>query len=89
MTRLCTYHPPSAGAGDAQGVSPHCTKNSSENMHRYNSDQDAARGLLVESVAILSSTGVDYAIVGGWVPFLFPHRRVGAGLSRLTAVPLP
>ena len=39
-------------------------------MHSYNTEQEAARGLLVETTSVLVAQEVDYAIVGGWVPFL-------------------
>jgi hypothetical protein len=37
---------------------------------RYEDDQSAARGLLGEAVQILTGCDVEFAVVGGWRPFL-------------------
>jgi hypothetical protein len=37
----------------------------------YPDEQQAALGLLGESVKILQQSGIDFVIIGGWIPFLF------------------
>ena len=37
----------------------------------FANEQGAARALLAESTAILSAQGVDFVVLGGWIPFLF------------------
>lgn len=40
-------------------------------MTVYKDEQEAAKGILGEAVKIISDNQIDYAIVGGWIPFLF------------------
>jgi len=40
-------------------------------MRIYANEQDGAKGLLGEAVKIISQCGIDYVIVGGWIPYLF------------------
>lgn len=37
----------------------------------YATEQDAAKGLLLEVASVLNRHVLDYAVIGGWVPFLF------------------
>ena len=39
-------------------------------MHSYRNVLDGAKGLLVETISAIESTGLEYLIVGGWSPFL-------------------
>jgi hypothetical protein len=41
----------------------------------YTSEQDAAFALLKDATSILETCGVQFAIVGGWVPYIF-HRHL-------------
>jgi hypothetical protein len=43
----------------------------------YANDSDAALALLQEVTATLREHNVDFAVVGGWVPFLFHANRFG------------
>ncbi|MBI2681852.1 MAG: hypothetical protein HYX26_01285 [Acidobacteriales bacterium] len=43
----------------------------------YSNEQDTALALLQDSTATLRDCGVDFVIVGGWVPFLFHATRFG------------
>ncbi len=40
-------------------------------MRSYETSQDAALGLLGETAELLQAANIDYAIVGGWIPYLF------------------
>lgn len=37
----------------------------------YQTEQDAAKGLLGEAVKIMFQSGIDFVVVGGWIPYLF------------------
>ena len=37
----------------------------------FSNEQDAARALLGEAAEVLSQQGVDFVVLGGWIPFLF------------------
>ncbi|MEJ1401964.1 MAG: hypothetical protein RPU41_14790 [Candidatus Sedimenticola sp. (ex Thyasira tokunagai)] len=39
-------------------------------MHKYNDILDGSKGLLVESISAIESTGLEYLVVGGWSPYL-------------------
>lgn len=39
-------------------------------MHKYDDVLSAAKGLLVEAITIIQTTNLEYAIVGGWSPYL-------------------
>lgn len=39
-------------------------------MHIYNDILDGSKGLLVEAISAIESTGLEYLIVGGWSPYL-------------------
>jgi len=43
----------------------------------YSAEADAAFALLKDATETLLASGVDFVIVGGWVPFLFHARRFG------------
>lgn len=47
------------------------------NEQTYTSQIHAARALLFESTATLQEHGVDFVIVGGWIPYLFNSRIFG------------
>jgi len=40
-------------------------------MMNFNSEQDAARAVLGETVKIMQQEKIDYVILGGWIPLLF------------------
>lgn len=44
---------------------------------QFTSEIEAAEHLLQESTAVLIRHGVDFAIVGGWSPYLFNSKRYG------------
>jgi hypothetical protein len=37
----------------------------------FSNEQDAARALLGEAADVLSQQGVDFVVLGGWIPYLF------------------
>lgn len=37
----------------------------------FNSEQDAAKAMLIEVGSLLNKHTIDYAVIGGWIPFLF------------------
>lgn len=37
----------------------------------FPSEQDAAKAMLLETAKLLNAKTIDYAVIGGWVPFLF------------------
>lgn len=39
-------------------------------IHSYKNILDGAKGLLVETISAIESTGLEYLIVGGWSPYL-------------------
>jgi len=39
-------------------------------MHKYDDVLSAAKGLLIEVITIIQTTNLEYAIVGGWSPYL-------------------
>ncbi len=41
----------------------------------YSSDQTAALALLKDATSVLDECGVEFVVVGGWVPYLF-HRHL-------------
>lgn len=43
----------------------------------FSSDQVAAFALLKDATNVLSECGVDFAVVGGWVPYLFHSHLFG------------
>jgi len=45
-------------------------------MIDYRDEQSAARGLLGEISLLLTKQRVDFAVIGGWVPFLFNSRPI-------------
>ena len=42
-----------------------------ETAIEFVSEQEAARAMLLEAALLLNSKTIDYAVIGGWVPFLF------------------
>jgi hypothetical protein len=42
-----------------------------ETAFGFSSEQDAAKAMLLETAKLLNAKTIDYAVIGGWVPFLF------------------
>lgn len=45
-------------------------------MVDYPDEQSAARGLLGEIARLLSAQGVDFVVIGGWLPYLFNNHPI-------------
>lgn len=43
----------------------------SDTVYEFSSEQEAAQSMLLEVTGLLNKKTIDYAVVGGWVPFLF------------------
>ncbi|NIJ83048.1 hypothetical protein FHY35_000003 [Xanthomonas arboricola] len=42
-----------------------------DSLYMFQSEQEAAKAMLLEVTQILNRKTIDYAVVGGWVPYLF------------------
>ena len=46
-------------------------------MFDYANEQAAAAGMLGEAAGLLSAQSVEFAVIGGWLPFLFNQGAIG------------
>jgi hypothetical protein len=45
--------------------------------HEFSSEQDAARAMLLDVAQLMNQRTIDYAVIGGWIPYLFNSSPIG------------